>query len=168
MQAPHEWTELAADESRTLDGGITLRALAVAGTTPGYAGREALDDAVFSYVLTDVETQRRALIAPVFADLGDPLRRELGRVDVAFLDGTFFSEDELSSGGFMEKPASYLGHAPLAGANGTLAGLCNARARVILTHINNTNPILRSGSRAAQDVGHAGCEIAYDSMCVEV
>jgi pyrroloquinoline quinone biosynthesis protein B len=167
MQPPHAWNELAAGAS-IVDGALTFEAIGLPGTTPGYAGREPASEAVFAYLVTDTRSQRRAVIAPVFAKLNDALNDALRDAAVAFLDGTFFSEDELRSGGYMAKSASHLGHAPLAGAGGTLERVRNARARIILTHINNTNPILRSDSDASKVVAAARCEIAYDGMEIEV
>jgi pyrroloquinoline quinone biosynthesis protein B len=55
-------------------------------------------------------------------------------------------------------------HLPLSGADGTLQTLARFAARRILTHINNTNPILVDGSRERHEVEAAGFEIAVDGM----
>jgi pyrroloquinoline quinone biosynthesis protein B len=57
-----------------------------------------------------------------------------------------------------------MGHMPLDGADGTLAALAGLAGRRILTHINNTNPILVEGSAARRKVEAAGFEVAADGM----
>jgi pyrroloquinoline quinone biosynthesis protein B len=53
---------------------------------------------------------------------------------------------------------------PLDGEGGTLAALTGLPGRRILTHINNTNPILVEGSSERRKVEAAGFEIAEDGM----
>jgi pyrroloquinoline quinone biosynthesis protein B len=57
-----------------------------------------------------------------------------------------------------------MGHMPLDGEDGTLAALGAYKARRILTHINNTNPILIEGSPERRKVEAAGFEVAEDGM----
>ena len=57
-----------------------------------------------------------------------------------------------------------MGHMALAGADGTLATLAGLRGRRILTHINNTNPILIEDSPERRKVEAAGFEVAEDGM----
>jgi pyrroloquinoline quinone biosynthesis protein B len=62
------------------------------------------------------------------------------------------------------KTGRRMGHMPLDGADGTLQRLAGLAARRILTHINNTNPILVEGSPERRKVEAAGFEIAEDGM----
>jgi pyrroloquinoline quinone biosynthesis protein B len=163
MKPPHEWHAMRAGEEVAI-GDLRIRAVSVPGVTPGYAGRQAVAGAVFAYVITDPATDGRTLLAPVFSQCDAVLQREIADADVSFLDGSFFDDAELAREGFMAKTATHLGHAPIGGANGTLSRMPTARARIIFTHVNNTNPILRDGSPAAQAIAEAGCEIAYDTM----
>jgi pyrroloquinoline quinone biosynthesis protein B len=57
-----------------------------------------------------------------------------------------------------------MGHMPLDGEGGTLAALTGLPGRRILTHINNTNPILIEGSPQRRQVEAAGFEVAEDGM----
>jgi pyrroloquinoline quinone biosynthesis protein B len=57
-----------------------------------------------------------------------------------------------------------MGHVPVSGPNGTLTRLAGLRARRILLHINNTNPILLSDSPQRRQVEAAGFEISFDGM----
>ena len=83
---------------------------------------------------------------------------------VAFLDGSFYSDDELESQDLMRKHARALGHQPVGGPDGTLAQLRGVRTRVIFTHVNNSNPMLDPSSDAYASVRESGSEIAYDGM----
>jgi pyrroloquinoline quinone biosynthesis protein B len=84
---------------------------------------------------------------------------------VAFLDGTFWSDDELIQTGRGEKTAREMGHLPLSGRDGLLAQFPkNSECRKILIHINNTNPILDENSDEHRVTRDAGFEIAYDGM----
>ena len=57
-----------------------------------------------------------------------------------------------------------MGHMPIDGEDGTLAALAGLAGRRILTHINNTNPILIEGSAERRKVEAAGFEVAEDGM----
>ncbi len=89
--------------------------------------------------------------------------------DAAFLDGTFWSDDELIATGRSKKTAREIGHTPLSGPDGLLEQYPkNSKGRRILIHINNTNPILDEDSPQHRAVLDAGFEIAYDGMELEL
>jgi pyrroloquinoline quinone biosynthesis protein B len=87
--------------------------------------------------------------------------------DVVFFDGTFWSEDELVAGGLGRARAQDMAHVPLGGPGGSLARVTGP-ARRIFTHINNTNPILRSDSPERAEVERRGWEVAFDGMEVSL
>jgi pyrroloquinoline quinone biosynthesis protein B len=85
--------------------------------------------------------------------------------NVAFLDGTFWSDEELIEIGRGQKTAREMGHLPLSGPDGLLAQFpTDSECRKILVHINNTNPILNEDSPEHRLTHEAGFEIAYDGM----
>jgi pyrroloquinoline quinone biosynthesis protein B len=85
--------------------------------------------------------------------------------NIAFLDGTFWSDDELIQTGRSQKTAREMGHLPLSGRDGLLAQFPkDPDCRKILVHINNTNPILDENSDEHRVTLDAGFEIAYDGM----
>ena len=90
--------------------------------------------------------------------------KRLGRADAVLFDGTLFHDDEMIVSGTGIKTGRRMGHMPIDGANGTLQHLGGLKARRILTHINNTNPILIDGSPQRRQVEAAGFEIAEDGM----
>ena len=88
----------------------------------------------------------------------------LASVDVVLFDGTLFVDDEMIVTGTGTKTGRRMGHMPLDGEDGTIAALRHLKARRILTHINNTNPILIEGSAERRKVEAAGFEVAEDGM----
>ena len=93
------------------------------------------------------------------------VRSSLEGSDVIFLDGTFFTSDELVSQKLGTARAEDMAHAPV---KESLAALANVKfGRKILTHINNSNPILREGSDERAWVESQGWEIAFDGMEVD-
>ena len=107
--------------------------------------------------------------APGLARLDGGVLDRLAASDVVLVDGTFWHDDELARLGISQRTAGQMGHVPLSGPGGSLEVLAALeRPRVILVHINNTNPVLleRSPERAA--VLRAGVEIAEDGLEVEL
>jgi pyrroloquinoline quinone biosynthesis protein B len=85
-----------------------------------------------------------------------------------FLDGTFWSEDELVAAGLGTAHAKDMAHVPVGGDGGSLARCSGVARRRVFTHINNTNPILRSDSPERAAVERAGWEVAFDGLEVVV
>lgn len=173
-RVPHIWASVEGNgPCAPLDAGdsvgrdLEVRAIEVPGTTPGYDGRRDVRGAVYAYVIRQ-RGGGTLLFAPVFAAFGDSLRAALREADVALLDGSFFTDDELSAEGLMTKTARHLGHLPVSGPGGSLEELRATKARVIFTHLNNSNPMLDPASAAAAEVRAAGAEIAYDGMQLEI
>jgi pyrroloquinoline quinone biosynthesis protein B len=89
--------------------------------------------------------------------------------DLVLIDGTFWSDDELSHTGRSSRMARDMGHLPLSGPGGLFEQFPrNARGRRVLIHINNTNPVLDEDSPEHRAVLDAGFEIAYDGMELEL
>lgn len=101
---------------------------------------------------------------PGAAAITSRLLQRLGRADVVLFDATLFHDDEMIVTGTGTKTGRRMGHLPLGGADGTLHQLGGLAARRILTHINNTNPILVDGSHERRQAEAAGFEIAEDGM----
>ena len=84
--------------------------------------------------------------------------------DLCFLDGTFWNDRELIDAGIGSKTAREIGHIPLSGADGLLEQFREAgKARRVLIHLNNTNPVLDEDSAEHRHVREKGWEIAYDA-----
>jgi pyrroloquinoline quinone biosynthesis protein B len=172
---PHRWIEaepdgtgLAERIAPSIARRFEIEAYDVPGLLPGYAGRTTWRGAVVAYVVRDRASGRSALFAPVFASIDERLAGLIAGADLALLDGTFFSEDELQSLGLPAKAASSMGHLPVGGARGTLSRLAGVRARCVFVHLNNTNPLLDAASSARAEVERAGHRIAVDGDAFEV
>lgn len=168
---PHRWLDLPLDATVPAEAGqdpiacgLQVRTIALPGVTPGYDGRRALAGAVVGFLVQDARGAGAVLFAPVFSAFSDELERAIGAARVAFLDGSFFTSDELAAEGLMPKRAEELGHLPVGGEGGTLQRLRGSATRAIFTHINNSNPMLDSESAAYARVREAGAELAYDGM----
>jgi pyrroloquinoline quinone biosynthesis protein B len=110
------------------------------------------------------QRQKIATIATALKDV-NAVRSSLEGSDVIFLDGTFFTSDELVSQKLGTSRAEDMAHQPV---KTSVAALANMKfGRKILTHINNSNPILREGSEERAWVENQGWEIAYDALEVD-
>ncbi|HLX25438.1 MAG TPA: MBL fold metallo-hydrolase [Candidatus Cybelea sp.] len=168
---PHRWLDaplgepLASDSDEHLAGNaLTVTAIEVPGTTPGYAGRRPAPGAVVAYEITDPRSNEPLLFAPVFSAIDESLRAAIARASVAFLDGSFYSDDELVEANLLAKRSRALGHQPVGGRDGTLAQLKGTRTRIVFTHLNNSNPMLDADSDAYAALREFGAELGYDGM----
>jgi pyrroloquinoline quinone biosynthesis protein B len=158
---------VARDEPFPLPGGLTAELFAVPGKVALYL--EGDDPALASETGANVGVEvargeRRLVYVPGAAAVTAGLRERLARADAVLFDGTLFVDDEMIATGTGAKTGRRMGHMPVAGADGTLAALAGLTARRILTHINNTNPILVEGSPERRKVEAAGFEVAEDGM----
>ena len=89
---------------------------------------------------------------------------EIARVEVAYLDGTFFSAGELPGRDLSEIP-----HPLIEESMARFATLPPAvRARVRFLHLNHTNPALRADSDAARELTRRGFTLAVEGEVVEL
>jgi pyrroloquinoline quinone biosynthesis protein B len=107
---------------------------------------------------------KRIAYVPGAASVTAAMRERFAHADVVLFDGTLFVDDEMIASGTGIKSGRRMGHMPLDGEDGTIAALADLKARRILTHINNTNPILIEGSAERRKVEQAGFEVAEDGM----
>ena len=85
-------------------------------------------------------------------------------VDVALLDGSFWSMDELPGRSVDDVP-----HPLMTQTMDALQGVVDAhQARVVLTHLNNSNPALRQDGVQAAEIARRGFEIAREGMRLEL
>jgi len=168
------WRTLKLGVEETLlcaDGrpsGLTVKALAVPGKPPihleglvspsdpelnvGLRFRQCTNGRVLAYL-----SAVGRITPSVFEGLAD--------ADCVMFDGTFWSSDELSGPGFLEKSAEDLAHWPVGGQRGSLAMLSKLTApRRVFIHINNTNPMLREDSTERKIIEAAGWRVAWDGM----
>jgi len=145
--------------------GLEIEAFAAPGKRPVHLERVSAptpEDNI-GLVIRDAAGGSMAYIPGVAAQGGDGHARLAG-VDTIFFDGTFWASDELVRLGLSKARAEDMAHWPVGGAAGSLAVLAGLPGRKILTHVNNTNPILRADSPERRAVLAAGVEIAFDGM----
>jgi pyrroloquinoline quinone biosynthesis protein B len=151
-----------------LPGGLEAELFAVPGKVALYLEGDAPALAAETGANVGVEiicgAQQRLAYVPGAAGVPSALRERLAGADVILFDATLFTDDEMIATGTGEKTGRRMGHTPLDGADGTLAALAGLGRRRILTHINNTNPILIEDSPQRRKVEAAGFEVAEDGM----
>jgi pyrroloquinoline quinone biosynthesis protein B len=116
-----------------------------------------------AFQLRDEVSGRAALIAPVVGELTAELRDAVDTSDVILFDGTFWNDDELRAVRRGARSAREMNHLPISDSSLALLRHSPARRKIYM-HINNTNPILMSGSRERALVQQAGIEIACDGL----
>lgn len=164
---PGRTLRLPAEGTPTLE----VEAFALPADPPLYMrGRYVVESGIaVGLTFSHPTTGGRATYAPAVESLDNDLLARLTASDIALLDGTFWSNDELPSQGIGTRTALDMGHLPLSGPEGTLARLRNTeRLRKILVHVNNSNPILLEDSPERQAVEVAGFEMAYDGMLIDL
>lgn len=161
---------LAPLERVRCPGGLGLTLLPMPGKVPLYMEDRAAaqPEAGPTYAALLEAHGKTMIIAPACAEITEPVRAQLRQADVVFFDGTLFTDDEMIVAGLGEKTGRRMGHVPISGAGGTLERLADLPGRRIFLHINNSNPILMSGSSERSLAEDAGFEVAYDGMEVRL
>jgi pyrroloquinoline quinone biosynthesis protein B len=143
-------------------------AVPLAAAYPDYVkdslrGNLSVEEAVVGLVVE--HDGKRFFFAPSLSGQNQEWKKLAESCDLVFLDGTFWSDDELMRATGSGKTARAIGHLPLSGADGLLQQFSGAaRGRRVLIHINNTNPILDEESAEYRRVREMGWEIAHDGM----
>lgn len=142
--------------------------IALGGAYPDYVSgelRRSLPAQESLLALRFEQGGKSFLFAPALPDASGEWLKAAASSDVAFLDGTFWADDELLRAGRGHKTAREMGHLPLSGRDGLLASFpSDAACRKVLIHLNNTNPVLDEDSAERRAVEQAGFEVAYDGM----
>jgi pyrroloquinoline quinone biosynthesis protein B len=117
----------------------------------------------------DTRTGKNVFYAPGLGVVEDHVLEFMRNADVVLVDGTVWTDDEMSKEGISDKRAQEMGHINQSEEGGTISFLNSMeRPRKILIHINNTNPILNEESAERQVLNNAGIELAYDGMDIEL
>jgi pyrroloquinoline quinone biosynthesis protein B len=87
--------------------------------------------------------------------LPQDLTEQAGNADYAFLDGTFYSPDEIPG-------LSRVPHPPVQETVRALAQDPAWKAKVVFTHLNHTNPLLLPRSPQRRELEEAGFHVADD------
>lgn len=167
--------KIGREEELKLEGGrpsgLSVEAIAVPGKPPVHLERLQPADPEDNVALRVREPARGRILAYASAvgRITPAVREALADANCVFLDGTFWSSDELIAGGLGSKRADEMAHVPVGGADGSMAGLGGLRAsRKIYIHVNNTNPLLREDAPERAAAEAAGWEVAWDGMEIEL
>lgn len=165
------WKRLELGVERELTGaagpsGLTLRAIPVPGTVPLHLKQLVAPSPGDNVALVFRDARGRSLVyAPTVGAYSTELERAARSADVLVFDGTFFRDDELTALGLATRTARDMAHWPLGGPEGSLAFLATLPCpRKILTHVNNTNPLLRRGTPERAALSRAGVELGEDGL----
>jgi len=147
---------------------LRISSIDLSGNAPRYAHRKSRPGDV---VGLRIEARDKTILAylPCLPGITDAANALVAGCDCVLVDGTFWSDNEMISLDPDKGTAGDMDHVPIGGPDGSLAWLrgLNVR-RKIYTHINNTNPILRTGSRHRNVVEQTGVEIAFDGMDIRL
>jgi len=152
--------------------GLTVKAMAVPGKPPVHLeGLVSSDNPEINVGLRfrQVSNGRVLTYLSAVGRITPSVVEGLEGADCVMFDGTFWSSDELSAPGFLQKSAEELAHWPVGGPEGSLSMLSKITApRRLFIHINNTNPMLREDSPERKIVEATGWEVARDGMEVRL
>jgi len=97
------------------------------------------------------------------ARVTDELKQRIKGAPLVFFDGTVWRDDELIVAGLGQKSGQGMGHIAMSGKGGAIESLAGLDiARKVFLHINNSNPVLLSGSDERRDAEHAGWLVPSD------
>jgi pyrroloquinoline quinone biosynthesis protein B len=149
--------------------GLSCTALPVARRPPRYARDAAAGTFDVALRLTDERTRGTLAYIPTAGAVDDAVRGAAAGADLLLFDGTFWSDGELAAAGVAAPLARDMGHLPVGGPGGGLELLPALGAkRIVLVHLNNTNPILRRDSAERAQVETAGIVVGDDAMAFEL
>jgi pyrroloquinoline quinone biosynthesis protein B len=166
-----EWRRLHVRDTASfhVEGadGLSLSAVPLLSKAPPYSSHrhDPHEGDTLGLQVTDDATGRTMFYAPALGRIEPHLRIILERADCLLVDGTFWSDGEMIDLNIGDKRAHDMGHLPQSGQGGMIEVLAGyPRARKILIHINNTNPILDEDSPERAQLASAGIEVAHDGM----
>jgi pyrroloquinoline quinone biosynthesis protein B len=158
------WTAILPDVPCSPLAGITITPKAMLGSLPYYARDFATtgsDNASIGLVIE--ADNRRIAYMPTLPEITEELIETFDSCDVILVDGTFWSDSELSQTQAGTPSARAIGHIPMGGDDGSIAQLARLRKpRKVFIHINNTNPVLDPRSAEHKQVIEAGWEVGHD------
>lgn len=166
---PVQWWDIQPGKETPLaDSGFVCTAIALDATYPDYVEeslRVTLSRSEAVIGLRIACGKKAMFFAPGLPGDTRTWKAQAATSDLALLDGTFWSDDELVAIRGGGKTAREMGHPPLSGSDGLLEQMRReTRPRKVAIHINNTNPILNENSPEYREMRDAGWEVARDGM----
>jgi pyrroloquinoline quinone biosynthesis protein B len=163
------WIDIAPGVPFSPGGSVTCTPLPLPGSLPFYArdpaapeiGGAAHNGASLGLLLEF--DGRRIAYTPALPELTEELLAVYDTCDTILVDGTFWSDAELTRTHSGTPSARAIGHIPMSGDDGTIALLVGvSKPKKIFVHLNNTNPVLDPRSAEYKQVIDAGWETGHD------
>jgi pyrroloquinoline quinone biosynthesis protein B len=164
------WEPIDAGKPVRLDDRLLLTAFGTGTKAPRYVpDPQPGADWEVGYRLEDTVSGAAAVYAPAVPQWTPEIAGQLEDADCVFLDGTFWTDDEMSRSGTGDRSGRSMGHLPISGTDGSAAALAVLPARrKIYVHVNNTNPILDANSPQRAKLAELGIEVGWAGMEVEL
>jgi pyrroloquinoline quinone biosynthesis protein B len=123
------------------------------------------DGDTIGVLVEDTSSGKKLFYAPGLGEIEPHVPALFEQADCIMVDGTFWTDDEMIDLGLMDQTSRDIGHIPQSGAGGMMEVLsAYPKARRVLIHINNTNPILNEESPQRRALEATGIEVSYDGM----
>jgi pyrroloquinoline quinone biosynthesis protein B len=120
-------------------------------------------------IIEQISTGKKVFYSPGLGEIEPHVMAAMQTVDCLLVDGTFWTNDEMCTQQISHKKAREIGHLPQSGPGGMIEVLSGVtKARKILIHINNTNPILDDDSEQRKTLDAEGIEVAYDGLEIDL
>jgi len=120
-------------------------------------------------IIEQISTGKKVFYSPGLCEIEPHVMEAMQTVNCLLVDGTFWTDDEMCTQQISHKRAREIGHLPQSGPEGMIEVLSSVqKARKILIHINNTNPILDEDSAERKQLDAAGIEVAYDGLEIDL
>ncbi|GAB3301659.1 pyrroloquinoline quinone biosynthesis protein PqqB [Parasphingorhabdus pacifica] len=163
------WRRVRVDKPIDLDDRLRVTPFATGKKAPRYVAN-ASPDRVWevAYRLEDRVTGGTAVYAPAVPQWDPEIDAQSSTADCVFIDGTFWTDDEMLHAGTGDRVGRSMGHMPISGEGGSAEVLAQLKARTIYTHINNTNPILDETSAERAELAARGIEVGWAGLQVEL
>ncbi|MFE7960525.1 pyrroloquinoline quinone biosynthesis protein PqqB [Streptomyces cellulosae] len=165
------WRPVDIGKPVDLDDRLRATAFLTGSKPPRYVGGSGLGGSEWEvgFRLEDKVTGGTLVYAPTLPRWDEKFTEQVASADCVFLDGTFWTDDEMSCQGAGSRTGRSMGHMPISGEDGSARALAALPAkRKIYTHINNTNPILDEDSKERRWLTGLGIEVGRAGLEVEI
>jgi len=146
---------------------LKFTTVALKSKAPPYSPNryDSHDGDTIGVLVEDKTNGKKLFYAPGLGEIEPHLPPLMEQADCIMVDGTFWTNTEMIDLGLMDKTARDIGHLPQSGEGGMMEVLsAYPKARRVLIHINNTNPILNEESPQRRELEATGIEVSYDGM----
>ncbi|GGQ20068.1 hypothetical protein GCM10010279_29950 [Streptomyces mutabilis] len=169
--ADFSWSAVEIGKPMDLDDRLTATAFLTGSKPPRYVGGPGQRESEWEvgFRLEDRVTGGTLVYAPTLPRWDEKFTEQVASADCVFLDGTFWTDDEMSCQGAGSRTGRSMGHMPISGDDGSARALAALPAkRKIYTHINNTNPVLNEESKERRWLTDLGIEVGRAGLEVEI